>query len=205
MIKCKTIHPFGETLVVYSDGTIYRPEKNNKNYDGTPSRYMKGYYPKKTITTHGYEQISITDRNHVTHRIHVHDLVAECFRDNEENYKEVHHIDGNKLNNDYSNLMWCTRQFNMIQMHKFYKKDNVYKCIDCGTQVDREAKRCKSCYNKSRVVKSTFSNEDIERLLFENKGNFTKVSKMFNISDNALRKRCKKIGIPYKSSAYKKQ
>lgn len=203
MVRQKTIHPFGETLVVYDDGTIYRPEKKYKNYDGTPARHMKGYFPKKIITRYGYEQIAITDRNHIAHKIHVHDLVAECFCDNKENYKEVHHIDSNKLNNDYSNLMWCSRKFNMIEMHKFYKKDTIYKCIDCGKQIGRGIKRCRDCYNKSRITKSSFSDNDIERLLFENNGNFVKVSKMFNITDNALRKRCRKIGIPYKSSFYK--
>ena len=43
-----------------------------------------------------------------------HRLVAEAFIPNPLNLPEVHHIDGNKLNNHISNLMWVTHQENMV-------------------------------------------------------------------------------------------
>lgn len=47
------------------------------------------------------------------------------------------------------------------------------------------------------------SKEELEQLLIENNGNFTQVGRILNISDNGLRKWCKKLDLPTHSSDYK--
>ena len=44
---------------------------------------------------------------------YVHRIVAMAFLPNLNNYPEVDHIDGNKSNNDVSNLRWITKKDNM--------------------------------------------------------------------------------------------
>jgi hypothetical protein len=75
----------------------------------------------KTNKNHlGYERISLSDCIGKLKEHKIHRLVAIHFVNNINNFKEVNHIDGNKLNNHYSNLEWCTRSFNM--KHAFNNK-----------------------------------------------------------------------------------
>lgn len=50
--------------------------------------------------------------------IFVHRLVAKAFIPNEDGKKFVNHLDGNKHNNNYANLEWCTRSENQIHAYK---------------------------------------------------------------------------------------
>lgn len=43
----------------------------------------------------------------------VHKCVAEAFISNPNGYPVVNHIDGDKCNNNVSNLEWCTQDYNM--------------------------------------------------------------------------------------------
>lgn len=102
--------------------------------------------------------------------------------------------------------MWCSRKFNVNEMVKFYnKKKQNYYCKDCGRRVSSKATYCIYCVRKhaSNKVISKLPDSEIKDVLVRNKGNFTKSAKVFGITDNALRKRCIKLGIPDKSSYYK--
>lgn len=56
----------------------------------------------------GYKQITFYDNNNARITRKVHRIVAETFIVNDENKPTVNHIDGNKLNNNVSNLEWAT-------------------------------------------------------------------------------------------------
>ena len=76
---------------------------------------VNGKIMKPYCSTKGYLQIDISlDGRKREHRVHlaVHRLVAMQFIDNINNLEQVNHIDGNKLNNNVTNLEWCTKEEN---------------------------------------------------------------------------------------------
>lgn len=65
----------------------------------------------------GYPVVVLSNKE-ATKTFLVHRLVAEAFIPNPEHKKEVNHIDGNKTNNNISNLEWVTK---METMHHAIK------------------------------------------------------------------------------------
>ena len=66
----------------------------------------------KTINKNGYVEhcVSIDGKRKI---IFPHRIVATLFVDNKSNKPMVNHIDGDKTNNDASNLEWCTNSENL--------------------------------------------------------------------------------------------
>ncbi len=81
-------------------------------------KHIKKKLPRVlAIGTWGYPQVSLYIKGKMkTYKIHK--LVAKYFIPNPNNYRDVNHIDGNKLNNKISNLEWCTHKDNAIHASK---------------------------------------------------------------------------------------
>lgn len=67
---------------------------------------------KPCVVGKGYLAVSLR-KNNQTYRKYIHQLVCEsfCGESTKEN-KVVNHIDGNKLNNHFTNLEWCSYSSN---------------------------------------------------------------------------------------------
>jgi len=93
-----------ENYQIYNDGRIYSKYSNKflsyTMYNGYYGVSLKSTKIKKTIR--------------------VHRLVALYFVPNNLNKKTVNHIDGDKLNNDYTNLEWTTQIENNVHMQYMY-------------------------------------------------------------------------------------
>ena len=74
-------------------------------------------------------------------------------------------------------------------------------CKKCGKEIcrDNESGLCRSCVQLTCDI----TKEELYEKLVYYQGNFTQVGKLFGLSDNAIRKRCKKFELPYHSSDYK--
>ena len=122
------------------------------------------------------------------------------------------HINGINTDDRLENLRWvcpnCDRQLDTF-CSKNNRKERINKakktyCIDCGKEISHDSQRCMNCEKKRiRKIKNRPSAEELKNILFENKGNFSKVGKSFNVSDNTIRKWCKSYELSFHSKDYK--
>lgn len=86
----------------------YRIYNTGKIYSELSNKFLQ-----PDITREGYEQVTLA-LNKRPVRFKVHRLVAKffCKNDNPEIKIQVNHIDGDKKNNHFSNLEWCTAEYN---------------------------------------------------------------------------------------------
>lgn len=106
---------------------------------------------KPHLNRDGYLMLGLYENNKQKH-LFLHRIVATAFMDNPEGKPCVNHIDENKLNNDLSNLEWCTARENNIHgtrikrvAEKLFKKvvqldlnDNVLKIFESMVQAEQE-------------------------------------------------------------------
>lgn len=110
----------------FRNARIYKPRRNKNN----------GYY--------GYAyRSSNKTKNNAVHR-----LVAMHFVENPkpDQYKEVNHIDGDKSNNNASNLEWCDRKKNMehASKHGLINKESKKRKIQCTANSRNSAEKRRS-------------------------------------------------------------
>jgi hypothetical protein len=92
---------YGGNYIIYSNGQIWSVRRN---------RFMS-----PTINSGGYYHLIISFGKPKT--ISIHRIVAEAFIPNPNNFPIVNHINGNKLDNRFENLEWCTNRHNITHYH----------------------------------------------------------------------------------------
>ena len=98
-------------------------EENNNYLISNLGRFKRNNkILKLNKNARGYLYCNISTNNIIT-KVKIHRLVAKAFVNNPQNKETVNHIDGNKLNNYYSNLEWNTRKENI---QHYFKTKNSY-------------------------------------------------------------------------------
>lgn len=124
---------------------------------------------KPISVSHGYLLYHLSINGKRINKL-VHRLVAEIFIENINNLPEVDHIDGNILNNNVSNLKWCTRtENNNNPIHKENlsnsnnkNKKTIYK-LDLNGNILEEFSSIKECaritgYSRGNIWKCLNNN-----------------------------------------------
>lgn len=151
--------------------------------------------------------------------VYEHQLIAEDMLGRElKDGEVVHHKDENRHNNSPDNLMVFKTKSDHTAYHMgcdIIKNDDVYiairngyksktgmksfvnECPICGGEKYIKASMCSDCYKKT-LVKNQPTKEELYWLLHDN--SMCAIGRKFNVSDNAVRKWCKKYGLPYRKN-----
>ena len=116
----------------------------------------------KPWVSNGYQYVRLGRKK----RMKVHRIVAIAFLPNPQNLPVVNHIDENKLNNNVSNLEWCTHRENLmhgihaptknIKIAQEKNKKKVIKC-DLNGQAICEYDSIKSASEQNKICRYTIS------------------------------------------------
>lgn len=79
-------------------------------------------------------------------------------------------------------------------------------CVDCGKEIKKLSVRCRECESKLRKVEAIddmpVSREQLKHLI--RTSTFLQIGKNFNVSDNTIRKWCRRLELPCRSHDIKK-
>ena len=116
--------------------------------DGKVWSYNRDKFMKTRFNRSGYEVVNLY-ADGMCKTFSVHRLVAQAFIPNPNDYSQINHIDGDKENNNISNLEWCTAgQNNIHAIENGLRKEKNYirkiHCIETGIVYDSIAKAARA-------------------------------------------------------------
>lgn len=127
-------------------------------------RRVRGRMMKLTVNSDRYMVVNLR-KNGTTYVAFVHRLVAQAFIPNPYHYPVVNHINGNKQNNEVSNLEWATYTENNIHALLNYLRQPRGTMIAMVTECGYIERLFRSSYEAARIT--GISHSMISRCLLE--------------------------------------
>lgn len=178
-------------------------EQNRKK---NQERHMKSLLEKRTYSLEDIlVENSTFDRKNLKNKILEHNLLSYecCICKNKGQWLgktlslQLDHINGINNDNRIENLRFlCPNCHSQTDTYCGKHKKKTYKCMDCDTFINKNHTRCKKCssiINGRAQRKFEITKGELENLV--SKYPMTTIGKMFGVSDNAIRKRCKLFDI----------
>ena len=105
--------------------------------------------------------------------------------------------------NDYlvENIFSNYKRLSDEQLYNYSDNPKKY-CIDCGIEIHFSSERCVQCNAKRQQVVERPSREELKTLIKTN--SFLQIGKKYGVTDNTIRKWCKKENLPTKRSEIQK-
>lgn len=105
-------------------GNIKSLERNV--YNGVSIHILRMRILKPIPNGNGYYSVYLRKDN-ASHRVYIHRLIAKTFISNDDPSLQVNHIDGNRANNQLSNLEWVTQSENHFHRYRVLGQSGVNK------------------------------------------------------------------------------
>lgn len=146
-----------ENLYQISENGIVKALERKVNMPNGGIKIIKEHYPKLSKTKKGYLKVMLTDLNGIRKGFFVHRLVLATYF--KESKLQVNHKDGNKENNNLSNLEYVTNRQNVI--HSIDKESTSSKFV--GVTKKGNKWQCQKMINGKRTYLGLFKTEDEAR------------------------------------------
>lgn len=118
----------------------------------------KSFNSKRNENDSGYYCVRLTNKDGVSSSRLVHVLVAKAFIPNPENKRTVNHIDGNKLNNNLSNLEWATDLENNLHAISNGLRTDLKKVVQLSKDGSTQVRVFNSIHEAGRVIGINYRN-----------------------------------------------
>ena len=119
---------------------------------------------KATKNKNGYLYVDLWGKGKRVKKT-IHRLVAETFLDNKNNFTDINHKDGNKLNNKLSNLEYCTRSYNLKEAYRLKLRKKVKPMLNKKDYLCPTSKKINQYDLNGNFIKEWGSTMQIEREL----------------------------------------
>ena len=138
-------------------------------------RFNKETILKRLKHAHGYYKVSLS-KNNISKQFLLHRLVAENFIENPENEPEVNHLNGDKSNNQVTNLQWVTHKQNIHHGWKTGLMENTRKAVKKNVSIAQEARKMpiysskldmkfESINSASRYIQKTYYSNNVNSIV----------------------------------------
>ena len=184
------------------DGEQWKPVPNYEDYNVSSFGRVKSFkngkvkIMKPKLYMNGYLYIGVT-KNNKQKAVLIHLLVARLFLQNNENKREVDHVDGVKFNNYVGNLRWSTSKENKAfayQLGLMKVGENHHNSKLTNEQVifireNPEKLTREQLAKKFNVDMATISNVQMGKV-YKNSGGAIRTTKVPRVSDSMQQKIC---------------
>ena len=135
---------------------IFKAISGYDNYEissfGRVRNVRTGRILKNNIDTRGYYKVNLCMTT-----LNIHRLVCEAFNENPNNLKFVDHIDGDRKNNHYENLRFCSMGQNAMNRTKSINCSSAYKGVTWNKRLQKWHSRIK--INRKHIHLGFFEDE----------------------------------------------
>lgn len=158
------------------------------------SSYEKGYNQTPGGESLGSHKLTLEQVREIKQR-----LINFKIFDSHQKIAQDYNVSDDTIQAINNGNAWFEEGLNYpLHISKYVTKKQENFCIDCGKPITIGSIRCNSCNLKKRRMdsfkKMPLSREELKNLIRNTP--FTTIGKLYGVTDNAIRKWCKKYDLP---------